>query len=85
MFNYKPDHVIINEPFLLLIRIHQRYFTYAVDYQANPCRGLMDFIDGFAREYILCTPGIIHMALYVMFCFRPVKMGKRTIYLSADG
>lgn len=79
MFNHKPDHVIINEPFLLLVRIHQRFFTYAVDYPGSPCRGLMDFIDGFACKYILGTSGIIHMALYVLLRFRTVKMGKRTM------
>ena len=81
VFNHKPDHVVINEPFLLLVRIHQCFFTYAVDYPGNPCRGLMDFIDDFARKYILCTSGIIHMTLYVLFCFRPVKMGKCTIHI----
>ena len=39
----------------------------------------MDFIEGFGRKYFLRTSGIIHVALYVLFRFRPVKMNIGTV------
>ena len=40
MFNHKPDYVVINEPFLVLVRIHQWFFTYAVNYPGIPVEAL---------------------------------------------
>ena len=61
MVSYKPHHMLIYQPFLLLIRVHQCLLTDSVDHPRYACGYLEDFIFGSTGEQILfhsCIEGI---------------------------
>ena len=53
MFHYILDHIIIDEPLLLLERIHKRFFAHPVDHSRNPGRSFMDLVHCFGSKELM--------------------------------
>ena len=79
MLCYILDHVIVNDPLLLLGAVHQALFTDPVDHTGNSRCYLENFIHCFITEDIPATARVRQMGLYRLLCFRTVKVRKDTI------
>ena len=55
------DHIIIDQSFLILKRIHQSFFTDTVDHPWDSCRCLMDLIQCLGCKYLLLTSCTVHI------------------------
>ena len=75
------NHVIIDQPFLLLERIHKRFFAHPVDHSRNPGRSFMDLVHCFGCKDLLAAFRIIHMAFDILFCLCPVQMRECTVHI----
>ncbi|MCD7712595.1 MAG: hypothetical protein LUJ25_07795, partial [Firmicutes bacterium] len=79
MFHYVPDHVVVDQTFLPLEGVHQRFFANPVDYPWDTGGGFEDLINSFFSEDILTASGVIQVTLDILPSFRSVQMGECTI------
>ena len=75
------DHVVIDQPFLVLKSIHKSLFADPVDHTGNSGRCFMDLIQCLGCKYFPGTPGVIHMACDILFRFGSVQMGQDTVHI----
>ena len=73
------DHVVIDDPFLLLEAVHQTLLTDTVDHTGDPRCYLENFIQRFVAKDIPLTAGIQKVRMDILFCFSAVQVRKDTV------
>lgn len=73
------DHVVIDQPFLVLEGIHKSLFADPVDHTWNSGRRFMDLVQCLGCKYFPGTSGVIHMACDILFRFGSVQMEQDTV------
>lgn len=76
------DHVVIDQPFLILEGIHKSLFADSVDHTWNSGRRFMDLVQCLGYKYFPGTPGVIHMACDILFCLRPVQVWQGAVHIN---
>ena len=69
VFRYIFDHVIVNDPFLLLEAVHEAFLTDAVDHTGDSRCYLENFIQCFIAEDIPVAPRVRQMGSYILLRF----------------
>ena len=83
MVSHKPHHVLVYQPFLLLICVHQCFLTDSVDHSRYACGYLEDFIFGSTGEQILFHSCIRHMCCDIFAGFCSVQSVQYDIHIDS--
>ncbi len=83
MVSYKSHHMLIYQPFLLLICVHQCFLADSVDHPWYACGYLEDFILCSTGEQILFHSCIRNMCRDIFASFCPVQAVQHDIHIDS--